>query len=153
MKYLIVIFSFISIISCTTKVSKDLIQPLYLTTGEIYYINYDKLVVEFESGKNAKSFLTRDDLINWIEDKSAYNAVIHGYQEDIKDLAADGYLGIMYYPEDSTAFLSYWGPNWTVNAQQDTTFDVVRFNTVEILDNKDNKKIKSKQVHMIYVND
>lgn len=116
-------------------------QHMYIT-GNIAHI--DGLSVTFENNDDSLVFNNKTDLYEWVEKQSAYDTCIHGYKDDFNWMVQEGYVyAITVYNDDEKyTELIYDGPNWTVNALQDTSYVITVFNTVEKLYNQSTKSFE-----------
>ena len=107
----------------------------YPISGDIAHIK--GLIVTFENSPDSLIFDEQEALDEWIEDELYYATCIHGYKDDLDFLVRQGYVYAVtvYNGDEQYTELIYNGPNWTVDATQDTSYVITVFNTVEKLYN------------------
>ena len=101
----------------------------------IAYIYFEINKIYFENGDDPLEFKSREDMYNYISEMTAYSSSIIGYQHDIDFNIRNGYIytHTVYNEDKQYTELIYSGPNWTIDAQQDTTYLISTFNNVEKL--------------------
>lgn len=78
-------------------------------------------------------------MYDYISEMTAYNSCIHGYKENLNWLVSKKYIyaKTVHNIDEQYTELIYHGPNWTIDAQKDTSYIIATFNYVEKLtDNK-----------------
>lgn len=111
-------------------------------SGDIAHIK--GLTVFFENSHDSLVFDEQEALDEWLEYESAYATCIHGYKDDLDFLVRNGYVWVrtVYNADEQYSELVYDGPNWTVDATQDTSYVITVFNTVEKLYNPTTKSFE-----------
>lgn len=119
------------------------IMSLYIP-GDIAHIYFAYNEVYFEQGGDPLQFNSREEMYDYIGELTAYNSSIHGYKESLDWLVAQGYIyaRTIYNDDEKYTELIYDGPNWTVNAEQDTSYIISTFNNVEKIYNPKTKSIE-----------
>jgi hypothetical protein len=139
MKYLIILFALI-IISCSTN---KIIQPINIS-GDIMYVDYQLNQIYFEQGGDPLQFKNNKEMIEYVDEVTAKSSSVLGYQSDLDWLIRQGYISIEVYPtlntmcnkiaDNGELLLIYNGPNWTIDAKRDTTYQIGYFYLNDTLD-------------------
>jgi hypothetical protein len=111
--------------------------------GDIAHVYFAYNEVYFENGGDPLEFTTREAMYSYIEEMTAYASSTVGYQGDLDYNIRNGYIyaRTVYNEDEQYTDLVYDGPNWTVNAECDTTYVISAFNHVEKLYDANNKTI------------
>jgi hypothetical protein len=111
-------------------------------SGDIAHIK--GLTVFFENREDSLIFDEQEALDEWLEHESAYATCIHGYKDDLDFLVRNGFVWTktVYNGDEQYTELIYDGPNWTVDATQDTSYVIATFNTVEKVYNPTTKSFE-----------
>ena len=130
-------------IAYTTVTKKDIRQSIYMS-GDIAHVDYKNLTVYFENGGDPLEFSNITEIKEYIEKITAYASSIHGYKENLDWLVSQGYIYATTHHNENKQYteLIYNGPNWTVDAAQDTTYIISTFNHVEKIFDPKTKSIE-----------
>ena len=103
--------------------------------NDIAHIDLDKLQISFEVDTVIYKYDNKQEIYDFIEKSSAYNSCTIGYKDDLDYNIRNGYIyaRTVYNEDKQYTELIYSGPNWTIDAQQDTTYLISTFNNVEKL--------------------
>lgn len=114
--------------------NNNIIQYSYLP-NDIMRVDYRNMDVYFENGGDPLEFSNITDLTEYVAETTAYASCIHGYKDNLDWLIRQGYIYAKTVHNDDEQYtdLIYNGPNWTVNAEQDTSYIISTFNNVEKL--------------------
>ena len=109
--------------------------------GDIAHIYFAYNEVYFENGGDPLEFRSREDMYDYIEDMTAYTSCIIGYQNDLDYNIRNGYIyaRTVYNDNEQYTDLIYDGPNWTVDANRDTTYLISTFNKIDKVYDKNTK--------------
>jgi hypothetical protein len=113
---------------------------IYLST-DIAHVYFSDRKIYFENGGEPIHFKTNSELYAYIEDMTAYTSSIIGYKQDFDYNVLNGYIfaKTVCNSKEQYTEMHYSGPNWTVNAQKDTSYLITTFNHVEKIFNPKNK--------------
>ena len=106
---------------------------IYLSTNDIAHVYFADKKIYFENGGEPIQFKTNTELYSYIEDMTAYTSSIIGYKQDFDLNVHNGYIfaKTIYNDDEQYTELHYNGPNWTISAEQDTSYLITTFNHVE----------------------
>lgn len=137
MKNIFILIAFISTFVGGIITKEKFKFDIYDSRGDIHHVNYWNRVVTFEQSNEKIKFNSFNELNDYISDVTAKSSSVIGYQSDLDWLIRQGYVSIEIYPTIDTnnivtnpngeALLIYNGPNWTINAQQDTSYQIGYF--------------------------
>lgn len=112
--------------------------------NDIAYCDFSKKKIQFEDSDKELSFDSHNEMFDYIGEYTLKNSMITSYKEDIEWLVNNGYITAHIVTPDEgkewTVGLHYLGPNWTVNAQQDTAFSIATFYLSKLYKKEDSTK-------------
>ena len=125
---------------------KDRILSIMTANLDLIHVNLSKGYVSFENpGKEDHMFFDSEkDMFDWIEQVTSEGTIPSGYKDDLQYNINNGYItaavhadidqnGRVISPVGKIELI-YNGPNWTNGSEQDTTYKVCKFNTIDTYD-------------------
>lgn len=122
------------------------VLTIYTANGDIVYADVVNHIITYESSDKKEFFEGFEELNARIEDLTAESSVISGYAEDLRYNISQDYITLEIVPEldkngkvispIGKVKMLYEGPNWSINPEVDTTFEISTFKYNEEYDIK-----------------
>lgn len=108
------------------------IMSVYIS-GDIAHIYFAYNAIYFENGGDPLEFETKDAMYDYVSEITAYNSCTIGYKDDLDYNIRNGYIyaRTVYNEDEQYTDLIFDGPNWTVDADRDTSYLISTFNKVD----------------------
>lgn len=108
------------------------IMSVYIS-GDIAHIYFAYNEIYFENGGDPLEFETKDAMYDYVSEMTAYNSCTIGYKDDLDYNIRNGYIyaRTVYNEDEQYTDLIFDGPNWTVDADRDTSYLISTFNKVD----------------------